>query len=252
MKASILLPLIALARQTVSTSTPLLQWDPETVKDCIEWYNSDEGMTCEDVRSYFGITPAEFHTWNPSVGLDCKPWYYDQSYCIVTETKYNATRPTTTSSQATINTTTAATLGPSPTAWTALGCYVEDPKLPILEQNMNPNGDASLTIPECKNSCYRRAFGFAGVQKGNQCWCGTYVGGNWANNQTSCNAPCTGDKTSICGGNGFVNVFKAEENQAPAPTTSGSVKPTSTNAATPTVSKSGAAKRWGEMFWPSQ
>jgi hypothetical protein len=201
------------------------------------------------VRNYFGITPEEFHKWNPSVGLDCKPWDY-QSYCIVTLEKLNKTATTTTpSTTIAITTTTVATLGPSPTAWTAMGCYFEDSKLPILEQNMSPaGGDAALTIPKCKNSCYRRAYGFAGVQQGNQCWCGSYVGGEWANNQTDCNTPCTGDKNTFCGGKGFVNAFKAQENQAPASST-GISKSTSTGVKSAVASKTGAAARNAVMLW---
>jgi hypothetical protein len=250
MKTSFILSVTVLARQAVSTGYPTLQWDPATVRDCVEWYNNDSGESCEYVRSYFGITPQVFHDWNPSVGLDCKPWDW-QSYCIVTETKLNQTKPTTTSSsRISSSTTSVATLAPSPTAWTDLGCYVEDAKLPILEQNMNPNGDASLTVPKCKNSCYRRAFGFAGVQKGNQCWCGSYVGGNWASNQSSCNTPCTGNKDSICGGTGTVNVFRAEKNMASVSVTTSTAKATtSTRVSSATASKSGAAKRHGAMLW---
>ncbi|KAF2730198.1 hypothetical protein EJ04DRAFT_389929, partial [Polyplosphaeria fusca] len=220
--------LFFLAGQVVSTAYPTLQWDPDTVKDCAEWYNNDEGKTCEYVRKYFGITPTEFHTWNPSVSLDCKPWDW-QSYCIITETKINATKPTTSSSSSRkpSSTTTVVTLGPSPTTWTDLGCYVEDSKMPILDKNMDPNGNTALTIPKCKNRCYQGAFAFAGVQKGNQCWCGSYVGGEWASNQTRCDSPCTGDKNTFCGGNGFVNVFEAEENQLQVSSTSVGVKTTS-------------------------
>ncbi|RYP34018.1 hypothetical protein DL766_003176 [Monosporascus sp. MC13-8B] len=56
--------------------------------------------------------------------------------------------------------------------------------------------------------------------EGNQCWCGSYVGGEWANNQTDCNTPCTGDNKTFCGGKGLVNVFKAKENLTPASSTS--------------------------------
>ncbi|PVI08683.1 hypothetical protein DM02DRAFT_608045 [Periconia macrospinosa] len=225
MKKYLLLPFVLLAQQVFSTGYPSYQTDPETVKDCIEWYDNDLGASCDTVRTYFGITLEEFKTWNPSIGLDCTPWYEWVSYCILSETKFNATKPTTTSSSSTVSstTTTAATLAPSPTAWTDLGCYVEDPKFPILEQNMNPNGDATLTIPKCKQSCYRRAFEFAGVQNGNQCWCSGYVGGTWANNQTSCDTPCTGDKNTFCGGHGFLNVFRAEQNKVPSTISTGSV-----------------------------
>lgn len=244
MRSNILLLTVMLARQATSSGYPELQWDPDTVKDCIEWWNNDDSDSCETVRKWFGLTPEIFNDWNPSVGIDCKPWQY-QSYCVLTETKWNATKPTTTSSspQVPSSTTKAATLAPSPTAWSDLGCYTEDQELPILDQNMNPSGDASLTTLKCKNTCYRRAFQFAGVQQGNQCWCGTYVGGNWASNQTSCNTPCSGDKAILCGGTGFLNIFKAEVNRVTSPATSGSIKPTIATTTGAIASKTGTAKR---------
>jgi hypothetical protein len=213
MKASIFFTVAALARHATSTGLPLLQWDPDTVADCVEWYNNGENESCESVRKMFGITPEVFHEWNPSVDLDCKPWNW-QSYCIVTQQKLDQTKPTT-SSSTTISTTTSSStsLGPSPTAWTERGCYLENPGRPVLEQNLDPSGDTSLTIPSCKNSCYFRAYRFAGVQQGNQCWCSSYIGGEWTRNQSDCNTPCTGEKNTFCGGEGLLNVFEAEENQ---------------------------------------
>lgn len=41
--------------------------------------------------------------------------------------------------------TSATTLGPSPTAWSALGCYVEDPDLPILEGRVSKEGAAATS-----------------------------------------------------------------------------------------------------------
>ncbi|KAI8722845.1 WSC domain-containing protein [Fusarium sp. LHS14.1] len=62
---------------------PGLPYDRNTIHSCLEWYDNDEGKTCEQVRDYFKITPEQFFEWNPSIGLDCKPWKL-QSYCIVT------------------------------------------------------------------------------------------------------------------------------------------------------------------------
>ncbi|KAF1938379.1 hypothetical protein EJ02DRAFT_354681, partial [Clathrospora elynae] len=181
---------------------------------------------------YHSVTPAEFHEWNPSVGLDCTPWRW-QSYCIVTQRRLDSTKTMKTSSKVTTTSTSKApSLAPSPTAWKALGCYAQNPNRPILEQNMNANGDASLSVPKCKNSCYRRAYSFAGVQEGNLCWCSSYVGGEWAKNQTDCNTPCTGNKAEFCGGKGVVNVFEALQNAAPVVTaskTSASVKAAATS-----------------------
>ena len=201
---------------------PKLAWDLDTVADCLQWYNNAYGETCQSVLDKWGISIEDFTLWNPSVDANCEPWEY-QSYCLISETRYNETVPETTTSEEPTTTatptSTAPTLGPSPTSWIEMGCYVEDPELPLLDINYNPNGDASLTIPKCKQTCYRRFYEFAGVQNGNECWCGTYVGGVWAANQTDCNSPCTGNPDTFCGGPGLLNIFRAEENVPPVTTT---------------------------------
>jgi hypothetical protein len=157
------------------------------------------------------------------VGLDCTPWWDWQSYCIVTQKKLDSVKTTTPTPSATISsTTTALSLGPSPTAWDPIGCYAQNPVRSILEQNMTPNGDGALTIPKCKLTCYRRAYKFAGVLQGNQCWCSNYVAGEWAKNQTDCSAPCAGDKSTVCGGTGVFNVFEALANKITVVTNSAS------------------------------
>ncbi|KAK4156436.1 hypothetical protein C8A00DRAFT_41115 [Chaetomidium leptoderma] len=230
MKTSIFLSLAALAARHVAASEhPLLQWDPATAKDC------------------------EFHEWNPSVGLDCTTWDY-QSYCVVTQGRLdNDPPPTTTTSTTEVATTTTSTstLPPSPTAWAERGCYGEDPKLPILEQNMSgAGGDASLTIGKCKNSCYRRAYPFAGVPEGNQCWCGSYVGGVWARNQSDCNIPCTGDKTTFCGGKGLLDIFQALENLVTVPVTvSGTPTVAGTSMMGTSTASSGGHEEHCHVLW---
>jgi hypothetical protein len=214
-------------------------------------YNNGDDESCESVRKLFGITPEVFHEWNPSVNLDCTPWNF-QSYCIVTQEKLDQTKPTTSSSTTSIATTTTSstTLGPSPTTWTVRGCYVENPDLPVLEQNLNPSGDESLTIPKCKDDCYRQAFRFVGVKQGNQCWCSSYIGGEWTRNQTDCNTPCTGDKNTICGGKGLLNVFEASGDQILAtstitPSSTSTITPssTSTSSTIPVASKTSGARK---------
>jgi len=44
-----------LVHLVASTGVPLLQFDPNTTKDCAGWHNvSDEGETCEYVRKLYG------------------------------------------------------------------------------------------------------------------------------------------------------------------------------------------------------
>jgi hypothetical protein len=111
---------------------------------------------------------------------------------------------------------------------------------------MSPvGGEVSLSIPNCKNSCYGRAYNYAGVQEGNQCWCSSYVGGEWTKNQTDCNVPCTGDKATFCGGKGVLNVFKALENEKPAVSTT----ETGVVAASVAASATAGAVKNRALFW---
>ncbi|KAI9158361.1 WSC domain-containing protein [Paramyrothecium foliicola] len=194
------------------TRNPLLQWDPDTAKDCDGWYNNVGSKSCEDIRDLFNITAEQFSEWNPSVGLDCKPWRW-QSYCIVTLERlegFNQTQSTTAISPTTTTATTTRTR-PSPTSWLDKGCYAESSTKPILEKQMSgPGGNSALTIPKCQHTCYLENRRFAGLQEGNQCWCSNYIFGDWTQNQTACNLPCSGDKESVCGGKGLITIFEAE------------------------------------------
>ncbi|RSL46758.1 hypothetical protein CEP54_013692 [Fusarium duplospermum] len=204
------LALLICSRLCTGSATPNLQWDPDTIDSCVEWYDNVDGETCEFVRKYFGVTPEEFTAWNPSVGLDCKPWRY-QSYCIVTKERLATAPPKRTTTEPTITiilTPSTTTLGAPPAAWTHLGCYIDtDATSPVLEKRVSKEGgDATLTIQKCEDTCYRAQFEFAGVKEGNECWCGSFVEGERTRNETDCNTPCSGDKTKMCGGKDLVNV----------------------------------------------
>ncbi|KAM5347532.1 hypothetical protein ACJ41O_007356 [Fusarium nematophilum] len=102
-------------------------------------------------------------------------------------------------------------MGPSPTVWNTLGCYVDDTTTPILEERVSKeDGDAVFTIAKCQDACDLAQFLFAGVREGNECWCSGYIAGEWTHNQTDCDIPCTGSKTEIYGGKGLVNVLEPE------------------------------------------
>ncbi|KAI0803707.1 hypothetical protein GGR55DRAFT_384302 [Xylaria sp. FL0064] len=217
---------------------PSLQWDPNTISTCAEWWDNGGSDTCEYIRALFGITPEEFHTWNPSVGLDCKPWYIGQSYCILTKEKLMTSTKTTAS--ATTSKTTSSTHVPSPTAWKGLGCYTdEDSTFPVLDTKAI-NADTALTINKCEDTCWKasnRTVLFAGVKQGNQCWCGSFVGGQTARNETDCNSPCTGNKAAICGGKNRIDVFEPVTTKGTSSTTS---KTTSTTKKSTSTTKTTA------------
>ncbi|KFY02245.1 hypothetical protein O988_02284 [Pseudogymnoascus sp. VKM F-3808] len=238
MKIFLLLSVVAFVR-LATCNGPSLGFHPETAKDCIDWIDNGYEETCEEVLDFWNITPELFHKWNPAVGLDCKPWEY-LSYCVFTKERYDElkAKETTTSpiSTTATPTTSARTLGPSPTHWEALGCYHQDGQLVILEEMLSPKGgDSALSISKCKNACFSHFYDYTGVRDGNQCWCSSYVAGKWTDNQTDCNVPCSGDDTAFCGGKGVYNVFAAEENLESSSTSTTVLSATPSSGASTTV-----------------
>lgn len=66
------------------TGEPQFKYDSDAITPCTLWYNNLGRDLCEHNRFMFGISPEDFHKWNLSVGLDCKPWNV-KSYCVVSE-----------------------------------------------------------------------------------------------------------------------------------------------------------------------
>ena len=85
------------------------------------------------------------------------------------------------------------------------GCYkdTEARELPYLAYE----GDA-LTPSLCKNACREEGYFYAGLQGGNQCWCGHKAPSEQAD-QSECNIGCSGDSSKMCGGTMRMNVRKA-------------------------------------------
>ncbi|KAL6850824.1 hypothetical protein ACO1O0_007950 [Amphichorda felina] len=232
--AASVVALLAIPRSVLAGQWPSLQVDPDTISPCVMWEDNANDLVCEEVREFWNITAEEFSLWNPSVGLDCKPWRV-QSYCVVPLERL----PTTTSSEVPTATTTftssTSTLGPSPTSWSTLGCYTdENPKYPALDELISEEGgDNNLTIAKCQDSCYKAAFIFAGVKAGNECWCSDSVLGDLATNSTDCDTPCSGNKTEICGGSKCLNVFEPDDSfWDEVPTGTETASPTNTETKT--------------------
>ncbi|CAM9891045.1 unnamed protein product, partial [Scytosiphon promiscuus] len=56
-------------------------------------------------------------------------------------------------------------------------------------------------------------YDYYGTQYGRECWCGsgtpedTYLRYGPALEESSCNVPCTGDATEMCGGHTIMSVY---------------------------------------------
>ena len=86
-------------------------------------------------------------------------------------------------------------------------CFKEE-SARILSESQNGLGD--LTVDICRHQCFiEKGFAFAGVQNGNECWCGN-DDPPVANllPDSACNRACRGDNTQMCGAGWKNNVYK--------------------------------------------
>ena len=98
-----------------------------------------------------------------------------------------------------------------PAGWTvAMGCAVDNPSRVLANSivTATPNNDPY----GCVSSCISKGYQYAGIEYGNECYCGTgYAGGvaPQAANVSECNMLCPGTYTWYCGGSWRMQIFKA-------------------------------------------
>ncbi|KAF1922869.1 uncharacterized protein M421DRAFT_426488 [Didymella exigua CBS 183.55] len=85
---------------------------PDTIADCTYWHIAAETETCSGITEYWGLTEAQFATYNPVLTESCD-LIVGNSYCI--EQNWGLPAPTPTSSAATSTSATSApTTTPTP------------------------------------------------------------------------------------------------------------------------------------------
>ncbi|KAH9052789.1 WSC domain-containing protein [Lactarius vividus] len=89
--------------------------------------------------------------------------------------------------------------------WTSRGCYSDSTSSRSLERRVDP-GD--VTVESCVSTCQAQSFTIAGLEFGQECWCGNQIQSPGASiSQSSCNKACTGDNTEVCGGPDALQVY---------------------------------------------
>ncbi|OCF77182.1 hypothetical protein I204_02894 [Kwoniella mangroviensis CBS 8886] len=107
----------------------------------------------------------------------------------------------TTSSAAPATTTTAAV---TINGFTASGC-VQEVSGRLLSKVQTSS--SSMTIEQCTTLCGNYGYGVAGLEYGNECYCGAQDDIDDALVSGQCYMPCAGDSTETCGGPNAINVF---------------------------------------------
>jgi hypothetical protein len=182
-------------------------YDPATISTCTFWYGNFEGKSCKVVRDWmFAISAEDFARWNPSVTVDCGNWQ-ELSYCVQVKSEQTSTTRSSVVTRTTTSTTTSVSATPTLDSWESLGCYVDSN---TLHNRTTKVSGSQLTIEGCESSCWSDSFLYAGVKGGNECWCGSFVGNGWTEDQGDCSLPCGGDASEVCGGSSVFNVFGAK------------------------------------------
>jgi hypothetical protein len=86
------------------------------------------------------------------------------------------------------------------------GCFAEvegKQILPYRSMADQQQGTIEKCVAECKGNGYR----YAGLVYYGVCWCGQTVQGQVAD-ESMCNAPCNGNSSEICGGNGHFSIYQ--------------------------------------------
>ena len=82
--------------------------------------------------------------------------------------------------------------GPRGAQW--VGCFVDRDRRDLPAAFI----DGNMSVGRCVAHCAREGFTYAGVQDGNQCFCGNSYGAYGASR--SCNTPCSANSSERCGG----------------------------------------------------
>ncbi|CZR66188.1 related to beta-1,3 exoglucanase [Phialocephala subalpina] len=104
----------------------------------------------------------------------------------------------------------------------ASGCYSEGSSGRALNWRQDQLSTTNLTIETCLYACKDAGFPIAGVEYGQECYCGVVLGnGTLPISSSSCNMPCTGDSTETCGGPNALNLYVATDLESSQPCQNG-------------------------------
>ncbi|KAG5926178.1 hypothetical protein E4U42_003557 [Claviceps africana] len=97
-------------------------------------------------------------------------------------------------------------------AYKSLGCYTDDSsKGRTLSYPIDFGGEL-CTPKTCLAACEKRGFPFAGIEYGNECYCGVVLANDTTKVDSSqCNTPCLDDASTKCGGSARLSLWIAKD-----------------------------------------
>lgn len=103
---------------------------------------------------------------------------------------------------------------PTINGWSVLGCYSDNILFRALTGSKTIS--ANNTVRNCLSTCGQKGFTYAGVEFGNECYCGNQTNPSPPQqvSTTLCGSTCSGNSSESCGGWGTLNLFN---HTTPAP-----------------------------------
>ena len=90
-------------------------------------------------------------------------------------------------------------------AYTAKGCYTDNPNSRTLAATSTENN--GMTVEICSATC--QAYAYFGVEYFRECYCGnTIAPGGVPAPAAECDSPCSGNSAEKCGGNSRLNLYQ--------------------------------------------
>ncbi|KAL7419478.1 hypothetical protein Q5752_006316 [Cryptotrichosporon argae] len=121
-----------------------------------------------------------------------------------------------------------------PTGWADLGCYTDADSPRTLASGYT--SATNMTWSSCINHCEGLNYKYAGVEYGQECWCGNSLNTSRATT-SGCDVLCAGDDARKCGGSYRLEVF-GPGTTTPAGNATANATTTTTAAANATVTSS--------------
>ncbi|XP_065588172.1 sialate:O-sulfotransferase 1 [Cyrtonyx montezumae] len=91
---------------------------------------------------------------------------------------------------------------------TYVGCFSDDSRERTLKGAVFYDL-RKMTVAHCQEACAERAYAYAGLAYGAECYCGNKLPAT-ASRPEECNSECKGEKGSACGGVNRLSVYRAE------------------------------------------
>ncbi|SJL08884.1 related to glyoxal oxidase precursor [Armillaria ostoyae] len=108
-------------------------------------------------------------------------------------------------------TTVFPVLSDLPQGWSYNACWVDNAHGRIFETEIGVN--TNQTVQSCIASCIAQNFTVAGMEFGQECYCGDrLVNGATVGAASDCSMSCTGNATEACGAGNRLSVYSTSEN----------------------------------------